>query len=66
MEDYLVYVCYYFYIAIGFWIINSIVGGFIGEKWNWRDGLDSLFWPLSVSTLLGLTIRIITDKMRKE
>lgn len=65
MADYLVFLEYYLYIAIGFWIINSIVGGYLGEKWKWEDGLDSIFWFLSISTLFGLFIRIITERIKE-
>lgn len=62
MEEYLVYVCYYFIISLSFWLINSVVAGFIGEKWSWRDGLDSILWPLSLATLVGLVLRIIKNR----
>lgn len=60
------YIEIYFLISIFFMIVNSTIAGFLGLSYNWSDVRDSILWPLSVSVLLGVTIRLIKERFFEE
>ena len=66
MEPYLTYLLIYFAIALTFFLINSVIAGYNGLSWTTTDVKDSILWPASIAVLIGLLIRLITQKQSKE
>jgi hypothetical protein len=60
--NYIFFMQVYGIITLIFLLVNSAFAGFQGRDWNLTDLKDSILWPLSLSVLFGLLIRIIYDK----
>lgn len=53
----------YLYIALAFLLTNAFITGYFGveKPVSFRDFVDALIWPVSLSILLGVCLRIILD-----
>ena len=59
---------FYFYIyficAFIFLFCTAVVNGYNTFDLTWRDFVDSLIWPVSLGTYIGLLIRVIIYKRK--
>lgn len=58
------YVGTYVYIGFAVWLINSVTAGYNGTTPNKDDFFQSVLWPISIATLVGLVIRIAVEKIK--
>lgn len=56
----------YVYIALFVWLVNAAVAGFNGVGTNKDDFWQSVLWPISIATLIGMLIKLIIIKLNKE
>jgi hypothetical protein len=64
--DYSSYIGFYVYMAFFVWLINAFVAGYNGTNSNKDDFIQSILWPISIATLIGMVIKLITIKLNKE
>jgi hypothetical protein len=65
ITDYFHYVGFYVYAALFVWLLNSFVAGFNGVGTNKDDFIQSILWPISIATLLGMLVKIIIIKIKE-
>jgi hypothetical protein len=56
----------YFYTALFVWLVNAAVAGYNGVATNKDDFWQSVLWPISIATLIGMLIKLIIIKLNKE
>jgi hypothetical protein len=59
-----VYILYYVIISAGMLLINAFVAGFNGVDIDKKDLIGSIFWPIQLSTLIGLLLRILIENKK--
>ena len=59
------YIYFYFGAAFIFWAITAGVAGYFGNEPGKSEFGSSLIWPISLSTLIGLLVRLIVEKREK-
>lgn len=64
--QFLHYVVGYIIISLVFLLFNSIIAGYNGNSYSFQDTIDSILWPLSLSVLIGLVIRITIEKYKEK
>lgn len=62
LSDFLVYLCYYIFVGIIFALVSAFFAGFNGNVMTKDDYISSIFWPISIATLLGLLIKLYFQK----
>jgi ABC-type thiamin/hydroxymethylpyrimidine transport system permease subunit len=60
------FVIFYFCVAFGVLIVNAILAGYYGTQTSFNDIIASLFWPVSVASLIGLLIKIGVEAYKEE
>jgi hypothetical protein len=45
-------------------LINAFVAGFNGVDIDKKDLIGSIFWPIQLSTLIGLLLRILIENKK--
>lgn len=64
LTTYLPYLGIYVYMAMFVWLVNAFVAGYNGTAPNREDFFQSVLWPISIATLVGIIIKIITVKLK--
>ena len=54
----------YVLIGLAFLVLNSFIAGYNATTWVKQDFIDSLFWPLSLAILAGLSVRLLIEKIK--
>lgn len=54
----------YFLIGLVYLLIESFVLGYLGQNLNDVDFLNLIIWPVAIMHLLGLLIRMLTNKLK--
>jgi uncharacterized membrane protein len=61
-----IYAIYYIVISSGVLLISSGVAGWNGVEISKKDFIGSIFWPIYLTTLIGLIIRIIYENIKRK
>lgn len=64
--DILSVITIYFSIALGVLIINAVLAGYYGNQTTLNDVVQSIFWPVSLATLLGLLVKVAVEAYKEE
>ena len=56
---------FYFSVALFVLIVNAIIGGYQGKQIGVDDVIQSAFWPVSLSTLIGMVVRIGVESYKE-
>lgn len=59
-------VTFYFIVAFCVLIVNAILAGYFGKQPTMDDVVQSLFWPISLATLLGLLVKVGVESYKEE
>lgn len=65
------YINDYLLTALGFWLGNSFIAGFVEADINKKDFYSALLWPIYTALFLGTLFRLFiewikTKKLKKE
>lgn len=64
--EFLALINFYFTVAFIVLVANAVTAGFQGKEININDVIQSAFWPVSVSQMIGTLIRIAYDSYKDE
>lgn len=55
------------YALIGIFVlfVNCLIAGFTGEEPTKKDFREGLFWPITLTVLLGTLIRVFVEMTKK-
>jgi hypothetical protein len=59
-------ITFYFVVAFCVLIINAVLAGYQGMQPTLNDVMQSVFWPVSIATLLGLLIKVGVESYKEE
>ena len=64
--EFLALINFYFTVALFVLIANAVTAGFQGKEINVNDVIQSAFWPVSISQMIGTLARIAYDSYKDE
>jgi hypothetical protein len=57
-------VAWYLVGGLVFCLVSAIVAGFTGTMMKKADYYDGILWPFSVSSLLGVGVRVCVERVK--
>lgn len=64
MEEIIYFSQLYVLIAFGFLLVDAFAVGFFKKTFNTSDIYESIFWPVTTFTILGIISRVIFEKIK--
>lgn len=62
---FVIFIEYYMTGIITFWIVQALIAGYNGIEIGKQEFYASVLWPISTATLMGLIIRVATEKFKE-